>query len=140
MVDRRAKREEFRAAVNARDPFVLAQVLNVPRVSPVKGNEPKPPKETLQEGGTDWSNVLNAWLGACEAAEAVSYTSKDRRYFCIGWIFFGRIKPDDLLIVYLVVCFIITPCSLLTGLRYQVLRKSSSTTRCIHLRLWFICW
>jgi hypothetical protein len=72
MVDRRAKREEFRAAVNARDPFVLAKVLSVTSVSPLKGSEPKPPKESLQEGGTDWSNVLNAWLGACEAAEAVS--------------------------------------------------------------------
>jgi hypothetical protein len=72
MVDRRAKIKELRAAVNARDPFVLAKVLNVPSVSPVKGSEPNPPKESLQEGGTDWSNVLNAWLGACEAAEAVS--------------------------------------------------------------------
>jgi hypothetical protein len=75
MVDRRAKTKELSAAVKARDPFVLAKVLNVPSVSPVKGSEPKPPKESLQEGGTDWSNVLNAWLGACEAAEAVSFGS-----------------------------------------------------------------
>jgi hypothetical protein len=74
MVDRRAKTKEFRAAVNSRDPFVLAKVLNIPSVSPVKGSEPNPAKESLQEGGTDWSNVLNAWLGACEAAEAVSCT------------------------------------------------------------------
>lgn len=72
MVDRRAKTKELRAAVNAKDPLVLAKVLNVPNVSPVKGSEPKTPTESLQEGGTDWSNVLNAWLGACEAAEAVS--------------------------------------------------------------------
>jgi hypothetical protein len=72
MVDRRAKTNEFRSAVKSRDPYALAKVLNIPSVSPVKGSEPKPPKESLQEGGTDWSSVLNAWLGACEAAEAVS--------------------------------------------------------------------
>jgi hypothetical protein len=84
MVDRRARTKEFRAAVNSRDPFVLAKVLNVPGVSPVKGTEPNPPKESLQEGGTDWSNVLNAWLGACEAAEAVSCGYL--LHLCIRWI------------------------------------------------------
>jgi hypothetical protein len=72
MVDRRGKIKELRAAVNSKDPYVLAKLLNVPSVSPANGSEPKAPKESLQEGGTDWSNVLNAWLGACEAAEAVS--------------------------------------------------------------------
>jgi hypothetical protein len=100
MVDRRAKSKELSAAVKARDPYVLAKVLNVPSVSPVKGNEPKPPKESLQEGGTDWSNVLNAWLGACEAAEAVSCGSSlnDQRYLCIRWIRFGLIHSNNLLI------------------------------------------
>lgn len=74
MVDRRAMKEAFRTAALSRDPYALARVLNVPSVSPVKGSEPKPPQrpESLQEKGTDWSSVLNAWIGACEAAEAVS--------------------------------------------------------------------
>jgi hypothetical protein len=99
MVDHRAKKEEFRAGVNARDPYALAKVLNIPRVSAIQGSEPAPPKhpETLQEGGTDWSSVLNTWIGACEAAEAVSSIRSGYRGHCIfSYPIFSNDNPNPM--------------------------------------------
>jgi len=74
MIDRRSKKEELRAALSSRDPYVVASVLLVPPIADTQGNEPKRTKneESLQDNGSDWSAVLNNWLDACEAAQAVS--------------------------------------------------------------------
>ena len=74
MIDRRSKREELKAALSSRDPYLVASVLLIPPIADSKGSEPKQPNnpDNLQDNGTDWSFVLNSWLDACEAAQAVS--------------------------------------------------------------------
>ena len=78
VVDRRTKKSEFQAAIGRlrRDPWALAKVLQLPEIASnqTTGTAPNSDgiRETLQENGTDWSNVLTHWLDAWQAAEAVS--------------------------------------------------------------------
>lgn len=83
MFDRRSKSAEFRTAVNKvyrGDPFPLAAALRVPPPSPSKREKSSSSKKKLEsfqaDNGTDWSAVLNAWLDACEASDAVRYEGK----------------------------------------------------------------
>lgn len=78
MLDRRAAKEAFRTAVQKLsyqgDPYALAKILRIPPVNnqvAAAANSKPSSKESLQENGTDWSAVLNAWLEACEAADGV---------------------------------------------------------------------
>lgn len=72
MVNRRAKKDEFRLALRSRDPYALATILSIPRIAETKLEEPQipGPREQLEENGNDWSAVLSSWLDAYEAAEA----------------------------------------------------------------------
>lgn len=82
MFDRRSATEVFRAAVyklTRGDPHALANILQVPTVSPHKveasSSSSTASQQSLQsENGTDWSGVLNAWLDACEASAEVRIT------------------------------------------------------------------
>ena len=79
MVNRTVKKEEFRAAVRSMDAFQLAKVLALPPL-PLShtSNEPYFGKsEPLQVNGTDWGNVVTAWLDAWEAAEMVRFTQSN---------------------------------------------------------------
>jgi len=81
MLDRRTKLAEFRAAVRncSRDPYALKRVLDLPPLAESRdgpymrgGGRQQQSSEIFQENGTDWTNVLTAWLDAWEALEAVS--------------------------------------------------------------------
>ena len=67
------RKQELRLALASRDPYRLAQVLDLPPISPQQQGTPKIHNETLQAAdGVDWSNVLSSWLDACDAASKVS--------------------------------------------------------------------
>ena len=60
------------------DPRAIAQVLEIPAVSPNKQRSKTKSdyRQSLKSSsGTDWSGVLNSWLGACEAADKVGRLS-----------------------------------------------------------------
>ena len=72
---RRTKVQDFRAALGARDPFVLQRVLKLPPIAVDKQASPPTRASSEQQvrvNGTDWSTVVSAWLDASQAAEAVS--------------------------------------------------------------------
>lgn len=110
MVDRTAKREEFRAAVRSMDAFQLAKVLTLPPLPRSQSShEPQFGKaESLQVSGTDWGIVVTAWLDALEAAEKVrfSHSNVQLSSSCIAST---RTESERL-----------------TGLRCQVLRSPGS--------------
>ena len=87
MSSRRSMVEEFRSAVRARDPFVLAAVLKLPPVAGTKTAKAPAKKgsEQLKENGTDWSGVLSAWLDAWQAAESVRFCHAKTKA-CCDWI------------------------------------------------------
>lgn len=72
-MDSRAKRDELRAALTSRDPFVVASVLQVPPIAPAERATPSPLpcKESMEYNGQDWTPVLSNWVDACNYALAV---------------------------------------------------------------------
>jgi len=65
-------KQELRAAFASRNPYEVAQVLDLPPISPQKQGTPTKHRETLQDAdGVDWSNVLSLWLDARDAANKV---------------------------------------------------------------------
>lgn len=75
MFDRCNEKDAFQKAVGIlhRDPQALAKILRIPPPSPNQQQQQRQhPRETLKgPDGTDWSSVLNLWLGACEASHMV---------------------------------------------------------------------
>lgn len=77
MFDRDAAVASFQRALtklDRGDPRAIATVLEIPAVSTTKQTSQRKSdyQKTLKSSsGTDWSGVLNFWLGACEAAEKV---------------------------------------------------------------------
>ena len=66
------QKQAFRDALSSRDPYRVAQILDLPPISPQKQGAPRTHKETLQDAdGVDWSNVLSSWLVACDSANKV---------------------------------------------------------------------
>ena len=83
MVDRKALKKSFKAAVQSPDPFALAQLLrSIPDVAESKqSNEPEPaPEQRLQVDGIDWTGVLTALINVWEAAEAVRTKPRGRSF------------------------------------------------------------
>jgi hypothetical protein len=72
-----ADKNALRDALASRDPYRVADALDLPPLSASQGRSPREHKETLQDiDGTDWSSVLSFWLDACDAASKV-------RHLCI---------------------------------------------------------
>ena len=76
LLDRRAKKEEFRGALLSEDPYLFAKIISIP---PIDTRQEKIPSindgndsSKLVVSGTDWKGVLSAWLSACQAAASVS--------------------------------------------------------------------
>jgi len=69
----------------------MAKLLRIQPVSPNKSPAGNKSRENLQHDGADWTGVLNAWIDANVAADAVSI--QNTRKF--AWIVFDdRCEPS----------------------------------------------
>jgi hypothetical protein len=89
MFDRSNAKSTFLTALRrlSGDPYQMAKILRIGAVAPdISPSAPHKSRESLQLDDVDWSAVLNSWIDANLAADAVRTVALARSGQAVAWI------------------------------------------------------